>query len=112
MVFRERYHVIESVETVKYLGQILYTNSSDLPEVADNLQKTWRKWGRLSHILFHKGADPRTSRRLYIAVVKYVLLFGSEPWVATPHILRSMGSLHNWLSCRISVRIPWQLWNG
>ena len=40
-------------------------------------------------------------------VVQYVMLFGSDTWVVTPHILRVLRSLNNWVERRISGRMPW-----
>ena len=37
----------------------------------------------MSSILGREGADPRNLGHLYLAVVKSVLLFGAETWVAT-----------------------------
>ena len=63
-------------------------------------------------MLVQDGADPRTSGGFYVTVVLSVLLFGSETWVVTPHILRAVGSLHNRAAHWISGRMPQRLWNG
>ena len=87
------------------------SDDSDWPVVAGNLRKARRKWGRFSRIIFQEGEYPRTSGRFYVAVVKSVLLFGSEMWVLTPRILRAIGSLHNWVARWISGRMPQRLRN-
>ena len=54
-------------------------------------------------MLVQEGAEPWTSGRFYVTVVKYIQLFGSYKWVVTTHIIRTMGSLHNWAARRINV---------
>ena len=62
-------------------------------------------------MLLREGSDPRTSGRFYVALVKSVLLLGSETCVATLHILRLMGSCHNWVAHWISDRMHQRMWN-
>ena len=40
-------------------------------------------------------------------LVQSVLLLGSELYVNTPHIVQSLGSLHNWVAQLIYGRMPW-----
>ena len=53
----------------------------DWLEVAGNINKAWRSWGRLDWVLGREGEDPKVSRNFYIAVSQQVLLFGAETWV-------------------------------
>ena len=62
-------------------------------------------------MILWEGADPRTSGRLYVALVQYLLLFGSETWVVMSHIFRAMWSLHNRGPRQISGRMPQRLEN-
>ena len=48
------------------------------------------KWGRLVKILGREGADKRTVGSFYVAVMKVVILFGSETWVPTPWLEKSL----------------------
>ena len=98
--------MIENVDTFKYLGSMLSFDNINWPTVARKLQRGRRKWGWFSRMLCREGGYTRTSGRFYVAVVQYVLLFGSELWVFTPLILRVMGSFHNWVARSILVRIP------
>ena len=50
--------------------------------------------------------DARTSVTLSKAVIKTVLLFGSETWVATPHICRTLGGFNNRFSCCLMITKP------
>ena len=52
-------------------------------------------WGRLAKILGREGADKRTAKRFYVAVVQAVLLFGSETWVLTPRLEKSLERFHH-----------------
>ena len=68
---------------------------NDWPEVAGDLEKARRSWGRLQRILRREGATPRISESLYKAVVQQVMLFGAETWVVTPKMERALsGFLH------------------
>ena len=75
---------IEAVPSFKYLGRIMTAGNDDWPEVARNLVKAQKSWGRLTTILNREGADKRISRKFFKSVVKQVLLFGEETWVLTP----------------------------
>ena len=59
-----------------------------------------------------EGADPRTSGMFYISLVKSVLLFGSQTWAVTYHILRAGGDIHNLVARRIYGRMHKCIRNG
>ena len=61
----------------------------------------------LSCMLYRQGACTRTYGSFYLALVQYVLLFGSYSQVLTPRIMQALVSLHNLLAQWISGRIPW-----
>ena len=111
MEFRAQDHVLERVEKFKYLSRLLLPDDSDWQEVAGNICKVGRKLERFYCMLIQEGSDPWLYRWFYVAVVKYVVLFGSEIWVVTPCILRGVGSLHNQAARQISYRIPQRLQN-
>ena len=95
----------------KYLGRILPSENSDCPAVSGNIFKVRQKWGKLSCMLIREGSYHWTSRRLYLSVLQYVLMFGSEMCVLMFHILRAMVSLHNRATCQISGRMHQRLWS-
>ena len=68
----------------KYLGVFLLAEDNDCPYVVSNLRKAQREWLRLARVLVREGADARTSVQIYLALVKLVMLYGSETWVMTP----------------------------
>ena len=83
-------------------------DDNDWPAVVRNLQKSRRKWVRLTRILSREGADARTSGQIYLAVVQLVQLYGSETWVMTPYIGRVLGVFHHRLAHRLTGRQPWR----
>ena len=42
----------------------------------------------------------------YIVVVQAVLLYGSETWILTPHIERTIGGFHHRVVWRLEGRMP------
>ena len=72
---------LNTVPSFKYLGRILTAGEDDFPEVAGNLGKARKIWGRLKRILSREGADKRVQGNFSKAVVQQVLLFGAETWV-------------------------------
>ena len=83
--------MLETVTSFKYLGQVLTVGGDNWPVVVRNLKKARRSWARLTRILGQEGAKPRVSGMFFKAVVKAMLLFGSETWVLTPHMGQALG---------------------
>ena len=104
--------MLDRVETFKHLSRILLYDDSYWPAVVGDLQKARQKWVSFSCSLLWKGSEPQKYRRLYVAVVQFPLMFGSEMLVVITCILKEMGSLHNWAAHRISDRITQRLQNG
>ena len=50
--------------------------------------------------------NARKSGQIYLTVVQYVLLYGSETWVLTPHMQRVFGSFHHRVDHRLTGRQP------
>ena len=59
-------------------------------------------------MLVWRGEYPWRYGRFYVAVVKSILLLGSDMWLVTPKILREMGSVHNWEGIHFYGRTPHQ----
>ena len=97
---------IESVLEFKYLGRILTATDDDWPAVVRNLRKARRSWGRLARVLRREGAYPKVSRTFYIAVTQAVLLFGSETWVLTARIEKSLDSFQSRVARKLTGRQP------
>ena len=95
MTFRVHEQPLETVTTFKLLVRLITMMDDNWPAVIVNQNKSWKKWYLLYMILGKEGADTRTSGHLYLSVVQAVLLFDAETWVATPRILRLLGSFHN-----------------
>ena len=105
--FLARYQILYKVIAFKYLGKILSYDNSEHPTVYSKLHRVQRKWGRLSRMLVHEGADTRTSGKFYVALVQLVLLLISETWVVMPFVLRVLVRLHHWVERNISGQMHW-----
>ena len=97
---------LETVATLKYMGRVMTAGDDDWPEVAENLVKARKSWGRLSQILSREGADKRVSVNLFKSVVQAVLLFGAETWVLNPRIERALESFMHGAARRITGKQP------
>ena len=82
------------VKEFRYLGRVLTATDDDWPAVSRNLHRARATWGRLARILGREGADPKVSRKFYIAVTQQVLLFGAESWVLTGKMEGVQGRFH------------------
>ena len=76
------------------------------PAVAVNLRKAQKIWTRMTRILGWEGAYPRISGLFSKVVVQAVLIFGSETWVLTPCMERSLGRFQHRLARHITGRQP------
>ena len=72
--FREYGHLITNVMEFKHLGCIITAKYYDWTEVVANLRKARKKWARMLSILGQKGANERTSGKIYKAVVQAALV--------------------------------------
>jgi hypothetical protein len=86
---------IEIVALFCYLGRYVQEEDQDDTAVTENLKKARTKWGHICRILSRDGRNPRVMARLYLAVVQQVLLYGSETWVLTKHLLGRLEAFHN-----------------
>ena len=82
---------LEMVTEFKYPGRVINASNTVYPVVVANIHKAQRKWACLSGILGCEGAYPRTSGKLYKAVVKASFLFGLDISVMAPSIGRDIG---------------------
>ena len=80
----------EGVDTLKYLGRVLYWTDDDWPSVLRNIWRARKFWGRLGKLLRQEVADPIISARFYRVVVQAVLLFGAETWVVLAAMLNKI----------------------
>ena len=60
--------------------------------VLGKLGKAQKSWGRLSRVMGWEGADPKVSGNFYTAVAQELILLGSETWVLTQRIEKSLDS--------------------
>ena len=58
------------------------------------------------------GSRPLDLQKFYKAVFQANLLFGSETWVVTPRIGRTLGGFHHRMAHRLAVMQPKQNMEG
>ena len=111
-VFLGVWGAADDINFIKVLGINFLFSNNDWPEVDQNMRRSQGKWGRLVKVLGREGADRRTAGRFYVAVVQAVLLFGSEKWVATPWLEKSLARFHHWVVWRMAGMVPECQLNG
>ena len=108
MDFQAYRRPLETVTAFKYLGRVLTASYYDWLVVVDNLRKARSRWAYRSSILGQEGADHWTFISLYKAVFQANLLFGSQTWVVTPRIWRTLGGFHHRMAHHLAVMQPKQ----
>ena len=83
---------IYNVLAFRYLGRVLTAGGDDWLALVGNLGKAQKSWGRLSRVLCREGADPKVLGNFYTAVAQALILLGSETWVLTQRIEKSLDS--------------------
>ena len=71
-----------------------------------NLRCARQKWVRLTWILSREGAYSQTSGKIYLAVAKLVIMYGSEKCVLTPRMKRVLDGFHHRVDRRLTGRQP------
>lgn len=75
--------------------------------MAYNINKARGRWAQVSRVLTREGASPKVSGFFYKAIVQSVLLFGSETWVHSKPIVRSLEGFHQQIARRLTRRYIW-----
>ena len=83
------------VNSLRYLGRVIFVADNDYPEVVRNLSRTREMWKRMTIILSRKGADLRVFGFFFKAMVQAVFLFGSDTWVVTHCMGRALGGFQD-----------------
>ena len=86
---------LTTVSLFRCLGQTLLSSDNNWPAVEQNLRRVQVKWRHLEKILGREGVDRRKVGRFYVVMVQVVLLFGSETWVLTPRLEKSLEGFHH-----------------
>ena len=93
---------LDMVTSFKYLVRVLMAGEDDCLALMVKLKKASNRWARMTSILGLEGANLRISGMLFKAVVQAVLLFGSETWVMTTCMERSLGIFQHRVAQRIT----------
>ena len=100
--------LLEPINSLKYLGRVLFSEDDEWASVVRNIWISRQKWAQLTRVLSREGADERTSGHIYLAVVQSFMLYGSETWVVTYCIGGVLGRLHHRVTQRLTGRQPWK----
>jgi hypothetical protein len=96
---------IDKVSAFTYLGRILEETDDDKRAANRQLTRASRaRWGRIARILTIDGASPRVMRYFYEAIIKTVLLYGSESWTLTGRMIGRLRSFHHRVARYITGR--------
>ena len=90
------------ITSFKYLRWVLTSADDEWPDVVGNLKKAQKSWVLMARILGREDAISQVSGMFFKAMVQDFLLFGSETWLMTPHMVRAMRSFQNRVSRRIT----------
>ena len=96
------------VTSFRYLGRVILESDDEWPAVVKNLSRARDVWRRMTRILSRDGLALRVSGFFFKDVVQAVLLFGSDTWLVTPCIGKSMGGVHAQVAKRLMGRLPWR----
>ena len=91
--FKTYSHPLEMMSSCRYLEWTLTRVDYTCPSVSEKIWKARKVCARLLGVLGKEVAWARTSGRFYIAVSQATLLFGSETWVVTPCMARTLGGV-------------------
>ena len=105
-------NIVENVPTFQYLGQPLDQKDDDWPDVRQNIMCARSVWGRLGTLLRREGVDTKVSASFYRAVVRAILLYGSETWVLLASIVKRIEGIHTDLLQMITGKRVNQLGDG
>ena len=84
------------VTDVQFLGSVVEAKGGAEKEVCERIAKASCAFGTLKEPVFRdKNLSITTKRLLYNSVVLGTLLYGSETWITTRNITRTLESLHN-----------------
>jgi hypothetical protein len=105
---------LENVTEYKYLGCLLSADDTDNATVSLNISKATQTWFHMYRILSSDGNDSMTMACLYLAVVQAKLLYGSETWVLSRHLLDRLKHFHARCACYMAhghiCRLPDGTW--
>ena len=94
------------VTSFRYLGQVILAADDDWLSVVRKLSRARAVWRRMTRILGREGEAPWVSGLFFNAVVLAVLIFGSETWVVTPRMGKSLGGFQTQVERRLMGRLP------
>ncbi len=86
--------MLEKVEVYRYLGCLLLQDNNDVQAVQSQLCKARGTWARVGQVLHRENTLPRTSAKLYQAIVQSGLLYGNKTWVLSKAVVARLEGFH------------------
>ena len=105
--FRLEGQAVTSVQTFKYLGTIIRSDGSLEEEFDARLQRGHQTMGMLSKVWRSRRLSMHTKVKLYIALVRSVLIYGNESWYDNEGIATRFRVFENKALRRI-LGVRWQ----
>ena len=75
--------VLKQVDKFKYLGITMSAKGGSEEAVRARVSAAWTKWRELSGIFFDKKMPRKLKIKLYMTVIRPVMLYGGECWTVT-----------------------------
>ena len=71
---------LKKVDHFKYLGLVIYTDSTIDRALALRVQAAWSSWRKLTGVLYDRNIPLRLKAKAYEAIIRPALTHGSECW--------------------------------
>ena len=73
-------HLLEQVKEFKYLGSLVSAKGGCADEIRERVKAAWASWKKVAGVVCDKKMPKDLKGRVYKAVVRPALLYGSECW--------------------------------
>ena len=104
-IFIDDDNFISSCSTFKYLGSIYTPSMKNTPDIDNRIRKSQHLFFSLNKLVFrNKDIDIQIRKRVYVAIVVNILLWGCESWALTVDDRRKLEVFHT-RCCRRMLNI-------
>ena len=100
---------LEPVDLCRCLGRMVSSADNDWPALQKNLTKARQRWGMIRRLLTKDRVGPRHAGMFCKATVQSVLLCGSETWVVSDKMPKSLNGFHSRVARQMSGGMPSKL---
>lgn len=88
-------HLLKTCDHFKYLGSVVQKNGLCEADLNHRISTGWMKWQQNSAIFCDKKMPAKLKGKLYNAVVRPALMFGTECWTMNAQLSRKMTTTEN-----------------